>query len=250
MRLNRLWARMPELRLGDWRAKLITLAQLSVAFVAVVALIGMFTLNPFWLLGFTLVQALLGFGTVLYITVVIFAQRAMVEEDFGAGEIIFREGEFGQHLYVIKSGKVEVLATTRGVLRRIKELGPGEHFGEMALLGNHPRTATVRTLTPVALMKMARGPFASIYTSLPGVQEHFNAIVQARLQELKVLKADTVIMMKPLIPQKSPPKPVTPPLPITPPPLDGSPRRFFPRPANWPTKPMSQASVHTPTARV
>ena len=236
-------------RVGDWRSKLIVIAQLSVAAVAVVGLISMVTLNPFWLLGFTLVQGLLFMGIAFYVIVVIFAQRAMVEEDFEAGHIIFREGEMGQHLYVIKTGKVEILTTAGGVLRRIKELGPSEHFGEMALLGNHPRNATVRTLTPVALMKMARGPFASLYTSLPGVQQHFNAIVKARLEELNQIKEDTVVLAKPLISEDTVilSKPVIPARSANPPgpPLPASfPKSgHFPRPANWPSPPRAGSPV-------
>jgi CRP-like cAMP-binding protein len=88
---------------------------------------------------------------------------------------------------------VEILTSgPGGKLERIKELGAGDHFGEMALLGDHPRTATVRTLSPVVLLKMARGPFAALYTSLPGVQTHFKEVWQARLEELNRLKANTV----------------------------------------------------------
>ena len=180
---------MPVVGTGDWRSKLISLAQFSVAIVAVVSVVSMITLNPFWLLTFTVVQGLLFLALALYVVVVIFAQRALVEEDFETGEIIFREGEIGQHLYVIKSGQVEILTSAGGKLERIKELGAGDHFGEMALLGDHPRTATVRTLSPVVLLKMARGPFAALYTSLPGVQAHFKEVWQARLEELRAIKS-------------------------------------------------------------
>jgi CRP-like cAMP-binding protein len=118
--------------------------------------------------------------------VVIFSQRALIQEEFGANEVIFREGELGRHLYVIKTGRVEVLAAgADGAFTRLKELGPGEHFGEMALLGNHPRNATVRTLSPTVLLKMDRGSFAALYTSLPGIQSHFNQVLESRLKELR-----------------------------------------------------------------
>jgi hypothetical protein len=183
---GRRWRVMPAVATGDWRAKLIIAAQICVAFVAVVAVTSMLTLNPFWLLGFTVVQGLLLLGLALYVIVVIFAQRALIEEEFDANEVIFREGELGRHLYVIKTGRVEVLTTAAdGALTRIKELGVGDHFGEMALLGNHPRNATVRTLTRAVLLKMDRGSFAALYTSLPGVQSHFNQVLEARLKELR-----------------------------------------------------------------
>ena len=184
--LGHRWHVMPGVATGDWRAKLLVAAQICVAFVAIVAVISMVTLNPFWLLGFTAVQGLLVLGLALFVVVVIFAQRAMIQEEYDPNEIIFREGELGRHLYVIKSGRVEVLAPgAGGALTKLKELGPGDHFGEMALLGNHPRNATVRTLTPVVLFKMDRGSFAALYTSLPGVQTHFNQVLESRLKELR-----------------------------------------------------------------
>jgi CRP-like cAMP-binding protein len=55
----------------------------------------------------------------------------------------------------------------------------------MALLGNVPRNATIRTVTRVQALKMARGSFAALYTSLPGFNEQFNRVMEARLKELR-----------------------------------------------------------------
>src|SRR5574341_805141 len=84
------------------------------------------------MLGVTATQWLILVGVVLYVVVAIFAQRTMVLEEFGPGEVIFSEGDHGRHVYVIRSGTVEVLAKRPdGSQEVIRRLGSGDHFGEM-----------------------------------------------------------------------------------------------------------------------
>lgn len=66
--------------------------------------------------------------------------EVMYQKEFKKGEYIIREGEPGQHLYVIEDGKCEV--TKDGKV--LGEMGPGKAFGELAILYNCTRTATVR----------------------------------------------------------------------------------------------------------
>lgn len=75
--------------------------------------------------------------------------------EFPAGTIIVREGESGDEFFVIESGRVRV---THGS-QFVREEGPGEYFGEIALLRDVPRTATVTALEDTALLTIARGPF-------------------------------------------------------------------------------------------
>ena len=187
--LGRTWNVVPGLLTGDWRSKLIAIAQVAIGVGALTGLVSMVTLYPFWLLSFTLAQSLIVLGVVLFSIVVLFAQRAFVEEEFEAGETIFEEGEEGKHLYVIKSGTVEVLRTgPEGTPELISRLGPGDHFGEMALLGKAPRNATTRAATAVEVLKMDRSSFAALYTMLPGVRQQFAGAMESRLKELRRLK--------------------------------------------------------------
>ena len=55
---------------------------------------------------------------------------------------IFREGDRGSEMYVIRSGHVKVTKNVHGIMVRIAELGRGDHFGEMALIDGTPRSAT------------------------------------------------------------------------------------------------------------
>ena len=184
--LGRIRKALPDLRRGDWRSKLIGIAQVVVGFVALLSLSGMLTRDPLLLLGFTAAQGLLLLGVVLFVVVAIFSQRTMVLEQFGPGEVIFREGDPGRHVYVIRTGNVEVLAKRPdGSQEVINRQGPGDHFGELALLRNAPRTATIRTVTAVQVFKMSPSNFVALYTSLPGFRDHFNQIMESRLNEFE-----------------------------------------------------------------
>ncbi len=77
-----------------------------------------------------------------------------------AGEDIIRQGEDGDRFFVIDEGRVEVLVDGR----RVREEGPGEFFGEIALLHEVPRTATVRALDDVRLVALDRDEFVASVT--------------------------------------------------------------------------------------
>jgi NADH dehydrogenase len=90
---------------------------------------------------------------------------------FGAHEAIVREGDMSGRFYIITSGEVEVVQQVDGKERQIRRLGPGDHFGEIALLGNRRRTATVRTLTDTSVLSLARQDFAALVEHLPALQD-------------------------------------------------------------------------------
>lgn len=68
-----------------------------------------------------------------------------------AGGILFVEGDPGDRMYIIRSGRVRILKRTGQHMRVLAELGPGNFFGEMSLLDNSPRSATVQALTECEL---------------------------------------------------------------------------------------------------
>jgi len=83
----------------------------------------------------------------------------LVTRRVAAGEYVFQHGEPGDRYYVIREGTVEVIAPDGHVIRT---LGPDQDFGELALLFGTPRTASVRAVTEVALMGLARKDFATL----------------------------------------------------------------------------------------
>ncbi|MFN0061160.1 MAG: Crp/Fnr family transcriptional regulator [Myxococcaceae bacterium] len=63
-------------------------------------------------------------------------------KEFTRGTVLFREGDSGKEMFVVQSGKVAISKRVREVEKVLATLGPGEFFGEMALISNKPRNAT------------------------------------------------------------------------------------------------------------
>jgi CRP-like cAMP-binding protein len=87
-----------------------------------------------------------------------------------AGEIIFHLGEIGDTFYILESGQVEILAPdVRGQQSVINRLGPGDFFGEIALLRAVPRTATVRATCAARLLRLSREAFDEVLRRYPSI---------------------------------------------------------------------------------
>jgi CRP/FNR family transcriptional regulator, cyclic AMP receptor protein len=98
--------------------------------------------------------------------------RIADELDFSAGKELIRENEPGRQFFVLLEG--EAVVRRRG--RKVNTLGPGDFFGEIALLSERPTTATVVTTEPALVLIITRASFDRLIRTSPQVQ-------------LKVLKA-------------------------------------------------------------
>lgn len=76
-------------------------------------------------------------------------------EEYGAGVDVITQGDVPDDFYAVVSGRLGVYSVDNGGAELINELVPGDGFGEIGLLEGVPRTATVRTLTPVTLYRIA-----------------------------------------------------------------------------------------------
>lgn len=92
---------------------------------------------------------------------------------FAAGDTVFREGDAGDRFYIIDRGTVEV--TIRGEFVRL--LGPGDSFGEIALLRDIPRTATVTATSELALRAIDRSHFLGAVTGQAEAAEQAELVV-------------------------------------------------------------------------
>lgn len=112
--------------------------------------------------------------------------RGIHREHFEPGQEVFLEGDLGDRIYIILSGRVEVVRREgSGPERRLAQLGPGESFGEMALLNETTRTATVRCTEAMDVLSLPKGDFTALTTNLPDLRASFQGVMEARERALQ-----------------------------------------------------------------
>jgi MFS family permease len=105
----------------------------------------------------------------------------LAEVRHSAGETVFRQGDYGDRYYLIADGTVDV--TVDG--QRTRSLGPGEGFGEIALLRDVPRTATVTAASDVKLYALERDDFIAVVTGHADSAERADALIASRTGTLR-----------------------------------------------------------------
>ena len=103
------------------------------------------------------------------------------EAEAAAGKVLIRQGDSGDDLMVIVSGQVAVERDGK----RIAQLGPGDFFGEIALIAEGPRTATVTTEAPTRLLVVSHRDFHSLMDEFPGVANQVLITLARRLRLLE-----------------------------------------------------------------
>jgi CRP/FNR family cyclic AMP-dependent transcriptional regulator len=105
------------------------------------------------------------------------------ELDLGEGKNLVREGEWAYEFFAIEEGTVEV---RRGD-QLLAELGPGDFFGEMGLMADTRRNATVTATTPVKVVVMTAQAFRQTARELPGVADKIRAAIEERCRALEAV---------------------------------------------------------------
>ncbi len=174
---------------GEEKKRGLLLVAVSLAAIyALIIIVSMVRLTALTMLLFAGAQLLLLLSILCYIAAIIMTRESISQQHFEPGEIIFRQEDTGNQVYVIVHGEVEVVQERPGTGDAvIARLGPGEFFGEMALIQNAPRTATVRALTGLDALVMQRSAFLSLFTHLPALRQAFQRVVQQRMDELRDL---------------------------------------------------------------
>ncbi len=101
------------------------------------------------------------------------------EATLASGAVVFEEGDPGERFYVLTSGRVDVLSNGR----RLATLGPGECFGEMALLDGTTRSAAVRAVDDCTVLVMNRSDFLDLLELYPGIARAIAVVLVGRLRE-------------------------------------------------------------------
>ena len=115
--------------------------------------------------------------------------RALEQLWVPAGVDVIREGDVGDRFYVIADGEVEIVRDGRAVASRAR----GEGFGEIALLYDVPRTATVTTRRDTQLYSLNRQAFLLALTGHAAAQRAARDLADARLEELRAMDEASVL---------------------------------------------------------
>ena len=102
------------------------------------------------------------------------------EVDVPAGKVLMRQGDHGDEMMIVVSGEVSVDRNGQ----RINTLGPGDWFGEMALLDGGPRTATVTSTSPMRMLVVNHRDFHAVMDEFPGVAAQVLATLSHRIRRL------------------------------------------------------------------
>lgn len=108
------------------------------------------------------------------------ATQALAELHFESGDIVFHEGDVGDYLYIIIEGGVDVLKNKGDKQEKVASLSKGEFFGEMALLNERGRTATIKCTSPTNLLALRKSDFGMLVANFSGLKHQFESAEQQR----------------------------------------------------------------------
>ena len=105
-----------------------------------------------------------------------------LEQEYASGDMLFEEGQLAHHLYVLVTGKVEVFRKIGDKEFPLAVLGSRECFGEMAILDDEPRSANIRALEPVTVLKVDRESFRELIHERPQISFAIFKMLSQRLR--------------------------------------------------------------------
>jgi CRP-like cAMP-binding protein len=115
--------------------------------------------------------------------------EARYSRNFRPGEVIFREGDLGRTMFVVRAGQVRITRQVRGGERTFALLGTGEFFGEMAVLSGRPRTATATAVDALTLLEVDEKRFEAMINTQAEIAARILKKLARRLDEADSLIA-------------------------------------------------------------
>jgi len=107
--------------------------------------------------------------------------KSVVPRSFAKGDEIIKDGEQAVAFYMVVKGKVEIMKGSES----LNTQGPGESFGEMALLDGFPRSATIRAAEDTECLVMTRWDFAAELHTNPSIALAMLPVMSKRIRELE-----------------------------------------------------------------
>lgn len=105
---------------------------------------------------------------------------------YAADETLFRQGDVGDAAYVILQGKAAILAETPNGQIKIAEVGENSIVGEIAILCDAARTATVKAVTPIDALRIKKKVFLELLTDFPEVTIAVIRVLAERLSQTNI----------------------------------------------------------------
>jgi NADH:ubiquinone reductase (H+-translocating) len=103
-------------------------------------------------------------------------------QHFEPGDIIFQQGDLGDCVYVVEQGECDVLCARKGEQEHLATLGRGAYFGEMALLSNKTRSATLQARTAMDVLIIPKADFNKLRQSVPAFANVFAELAAQRAE--------------------------------------------------------------------
>jgi CRP-like cAMP-binding protein len=103
--------------------------------------------------------------------------------EYTEGELLFRQGDVGDAAFILLDGEAEVLVETPGGQLKVAQLKRNDIVGEIAILCDVPRTATVRAASPLVTLRISKDGFFNLVTQFPQVGVEIMHELAARLHE-------------------------------------------------------------------
>jgi CRP/FNR family transcriptional regulator/CRP/FNR family cyclic AMP-dependent transcriptional regulator len=120
---------------------------------------------------------------------------AVKRRAFRPGEVIFHRDDAGQVLYVIQSGKVKIYITSQdGQEVSLAVFGPGDYFGELALLDGQPRSASAIAIEPVETFALQRTDFINAVMHHPRIAIQVMNVLSRRLRQTDAMIEDLLFL--------------------------------------------------------
>ena len=108
------------------------------------------------------------------------SEYGIKKQHFEPGDIVFQQGDVGDSVYVIEEGECEVLREKDGSQELLATLGRGEYFGEMALLSDKTRNATIRAGSAMNVLIISKHDFNELRESIPAFSDVFRELAARR----------------------------------------------------------------------
>lgn len=106
-------------------------------------------------------------------------RRAAEEVTVGPDRVLVEEGTIGREFFLILEGTASVQRRNR----RVTTLGPGQYFGELALLDRRPRSASIISTTDMHLLVLGQRQFNGVLEAIPSLSRKLLAAMATRLRE-------------------------------------------------------------------